>query len=399
MRARALFLGDTDADGRVTAYDARMILRTAVGLEKPDRQTLTVADIDRDGRVTAADARLALRTGVGLEKNVVAPTLPGFTGYKSVTVDVNAMYTYEKLCADLAFFRTMFPDVFSYTSLCKTADGRDLWCIVIGTGNAKKQIVADAGIHGTEYLNPAAVMSAVEYYLRSYDTVVYNGKTVRQLLADTDLYILPMFNPDGIAISQFGLSGLKTEAMKQKVTSVYNKNVQAGNTELSFASYLRLWKANANGVDLNRNYSFEISGKTYDNGVRMAANEDYKGNPCAPENETAAYRALLERLKNPVAVVSFHSQGSLIYWKCGQSALLIDDTQRLAETVEDVTGYYLDPDDSFVGASTDWAMVEKFIPAVTVESGRGTNPLPISDQPGIAAKLKNVLLAVAQLYN
>ena len=53
--------GDVDGDGKVTASDARLILRASVGLETLD---LERADVDGDGKVTASDAREALRTSV-----------------------------------------------------------------------------------------------------------------------------------------------------------------------------------------------------------------------------------------------------------------------------------------------------------------------------------------------
>lgn len=53
--------GDVDGDGKVTASDARLILRAAVGLETLD---LERADVDGDGKITSADAREALRTAV-----------------------------------------------------------------------------------------------------------------------------------------------------------------------------------------------------------------------------------------------------------------------------------------------------------------------------------------------
>ena len=56
--------GDVDSDGKVTASDARLILRAAVGLEEVDPER---GDIDGDGKVTASDARDALRLATGLE--------------------------------------------------------------------------------------------------------------------------------------------------------------------------------------------------------------------------------------------------------------------------------------------------------------------------------------------
>ena len=61
--------GDVDADGKVTAADARFVLRAAVGLEnvRPGSELFTDADVDGDGKLTAGDARALLRAAVGLE--------------------------------------------------------------------------------------------------------------------------------------------------------------------------------------------------------------------------------------------------------------------------------------------------------------------------------------------
>ncbi|MCH5197362.1 MAG: dockerin type I repeat-containing protein [Oscillospiraceae bacterium] len=67
-------IGDVDFDGKLTASDARWILRASVGLEKYSKDSLvfSAADTDKDGKLTAADARWTLRAAVGLE--ALAPT-------------------------------------------------------------------------------------------------------------------------------------------------------------------------------------------------------------------------------------------------------------------------------------------------------------------------------------
>ena len=65
--AAGLSAGDVDLDGGVSAADARLALRSAVGLEKLSAEKALNADADRDGKITAADARLILRKTVGLE--------------------------------------------------------------------------------------------------------------------------------------------------------------------------------------------------------------------------------------------------------------------------------------------------------------------------------------------
>ncbi|MBQ6898425.1 MAG: hypothetical protein IJN70_05530 [Clostridia bacterium] len=67
------YLCDADSDGTVTAADARLILRFAVGIEYTDgfgwmnSLDALYCDADKSSAVAAADARIALRTAVGLE--------------------------------------------------------------------------------------------------------------------------------------------------------------------------------------------------------------------------------------------------------------------------------------------------------------------------------------------
>lgn len=53
--------GDADGDGKITAADARQILRASVGLENIP---VEVGDINGDGKITASDAREALKKSV-----------------------------------------------------------------------------------------------------------------------------------------------------------------------------------------------------------------------------------------------------------------------------------------------------------------------------------------------
>ena len=63
-RANHPLRGDMDVDDRVTAEDARLLLRQSVGLESKSKDREW--DINGDLRLTPEDARLALRTAVGL---------------------------------------------------------------------------------------------------------------------------------------------------------------------------------------------------------------------------------------------------------------------------------------------------------------------------------------------
>lgn len=60
-------MGDVVYDGVVTAEDARICLRAAVGLENLNPTEFEACDIDADGALTGGDAREILRFSVGLE--------------------------------------------------------------------------------------------------------------------------------------------------------------------------------------------------------------------------------------------------------------------------------------------------------------------------------------------
>ena len=61
-------LGDVDGDGKVTAADARLVLRRAALLVTFTVEQDWLADVDDDGDVTAKDARIILRVAAGLEE-------------------------------------------------------------------------------------------------------------------------------------------------------------------------------------------------------------------------------------------------------------------------------------------------------------------------------------------
>lgn len=66
--ANAALVGDvTGADKKVTAADARLILRVSVALDTLTEDLISIADANEDGKITAADARDVLRMSVGLE--------------------------------------------------------------------------------------------------------------------------------------------------------------------------------------------------------------------------------------------------------------------------------------------------------------------------------------------
>ena len=63
--------GDVQPDGKITASDARVILRIAAKLENPDEVTKESADINSDGKVTSSEARSVLRFAAKLDSKII----------------------------------------------------------------------------------------------------------------------------------------------------------------------------------------------------------------------------------------------------------------------------------------------------------------------------------------
>ncbi len=65
-----IVIGDTSPDGKITARDARAILRISARLDKPDDIIKESADINRDSKVTSKEARSVLRFAARLQSKI-----------------------------------------------------------------------------------------------------------------------------------------------------------------------------------------------------------------------------------------------------------------------------------------------------------------------------------------
>ena len=96
----ATALGDIDKDGIVSAADARLALRAAVGLEKLTEEEKALADVDGISGITSADARLILRVAVGLEKLDHTHSFGKWTVTKAATCTTDGVQTRKCACGE-----------------------------------------------------------------------------------------------------------------------------------------------------------------------------------------------------------------------------------------------------------------------------------------------------------
>ena len=68
------------------------------------------------------------------------------------------IYTYEEMQEDIAQMQARYPGLFHAGVTGQSADGRNLYELILGNSSAPKSILIHAGIHAREYINPYLVL-------------------------------------------------------------------------------------------------------------------------------------------------------------------------------------------------------------------------------------------------
>lgn len=298
----------------------------------------------------------------------------------------SSLYTYGEFQRDMAVIKKNAGAALSVDEIGQTVDGNKLYDFRVGNPAAERHLLVFGGIHAREYITAQLVMRQLVQLLSDQSmNGSYENMAVRELLSNTEIHFIPMANPDGIGISQLGLEGLRTEAVRETVRQIASKDGKAL-TE----AYLRQWKSNANGVDLNRN--FDALWESYNDHLGHASADHYKGTAPECELESKALADLTRQFQFD-ATLSYHTQGEVIYWNFGQEGELKDMSLLLANRVSELTGYRLDG--NFQALDTagykDWAISKMGIPSLTIEAGHGGNPVDPAQMDAIWRENKDVV--------
>ncbi|SFG05597.1 M14 family zinc carboxypeptidase [Oribacterium sp. WCC10] len=307
-------------------------------------------------------------------------TLP--SGYHFNNIDA---YTYQNMVDDLSVMQSVYPEM-KMDVLATTPDNRNIYHVVVGNPQASHKILVHAGIHAREYIVCQVVMRQMASLLEMQKNgEVYNGCAVKDLLQNTCIHFVPMVNPDGITLVQGGIDALNTDAAKMSVLKIAEMD---GATDL--AAYLKTWKNNINGVNLNRN--FDANWEQASEKVAHPSSMNYKGTSaeCEIESKTLAD---LARSIMPEVTLSYHTQGRVIYWYFGETGTYKDRGFNLANIVHNNTNYSISNSWSEKDAAgfKDWAVQKLDIPSVTIECGLGTSPVEESQINRIWAENDGIL--------
>jgi murein tripeptide amidase MpaA len=242
--------------------------------------------------VDEGEVILLQRSGLNILSIRALPSPPSRQN-KNLSVpsrEVNGAYhSYSEVNQFLEDLASQFPDKTALVNLGRSVEGREIRGIKISdnasTEENEPNIYFLGCHHAREWISVEIPLLFARHLLNKYST----NPTIRTLVNQSQIYIIPLVNPDGL--------------------------------EFSIYTY-RMWRKNRKyhgnftwGVDLNRNYGYQW-GYDDEGSSPDPSGETYRGSSPFSEPETAAVRNFM--LTNiPAGCISFHNYGYLILYPWG----------------------------------------------------------------------------------
>ncbi|MBQ7563167.1 MAG: hypothetical protein IJT16_04155 [Lachnospiraceae bacterium] len=279
-------------------------------------------------------------------------------------VQLTSTYTYAEMCQDIAELTQAYPGIVSSGAIGTSVLGNSIPLIILGNPAAPHNIMIQSSIHGREYIVTQTTMATIEYYAMQFAAGNY-----ADVLASTCFYIVPMANPDGVT-------------MAQAIDSS--------------------WKANANGVDLNRNFPtlWELT-----KGAAAPGAAKFKGFLPGSEPETQALMSLA-MARDYCCYLNYHQQGNIIYYDDDLTSPVVSAlSTALAKTVGAINGYGLvNTAGSNASGTTTYGGFGDFVllglqkPGITVECGSAYGAAGQGQAASIFQRNAESWAAVARLF-
>ncbi|NHL37321.1 LysM peptidoglycan-binding domain-containing protein [Clostridium botulinum] len=281
-------------------------------------------------------------------------------------VDTNVNYTYEIMEKDIMALKERYPFI-QVGVAGKSVLGKNLYYIKLGDGS--NEVFYNGAHHALEWITALLLMKFIEDFSRAYsEGIKIKGYNIKDIWNRSSIYIMPMVNPDGVDLVINGL---------QRNNPYYDDLIKWNNGSTDFS---KNWQANIKGVDLNHNYNAswyesKIAEESY--GVYGPGPTRYGGPYPESEPESRSV-ADFTRNHNFRLILAYHSQGEVIYWTYRD--IIPPSAREIGELFSKVSGYELSETvgiASYAGYK-DWFIAQFKRPGFTIEVGKGTNPLPLS---------------------
>lgn len=306
--------------------------------------------------------------------------------------------TYQELLDELDDMVTQYPDLISArapisdfltegqpdTSVTPSIGSNPIYWLKISDNpnneEAEAQILYTSIHHAREPMSLMQLVFYMWYLLENYE----DDPEVQAIVNNTELYFVPVVNPDGYLFNQV--------------------------TDPNGGGLWRKNRKNGNGVDNNRNYDYHINGDPNDGswgGPGSSSNpntQTFHGSGPFSEVENQAIKWFVEQ-HNFVLALNNHTFGQLLYYPFGYADVATPDDalyQGLGAELTSVNGYNALRDSPFSGDSDDFMYgtvgTHEKIFAFTPEIGSSFWP-PASTIIDTAKDMMFLNLTAAQIAN
>jgi carboxypeptidase T len=312
--------------------------------------------------LSTASSQIAQKNDLAL-KTVREQRLRDIQNHFPIMTPTGLYHTYDEMTVLLQGLATNHSDIMSLTSIGKTYEGRELWMVKL-SDNVNQQenepeLLFMGAHHGNEKPSYEVLIYFIQYMVEHYENS--SAEEVQDAINNTQIYILPMVNPDGV----------EAGTRKNRVPNHGSFGYQTEITSL--------------GVDLNRNYGYRwflfylfplkyISSTSY-----FDRSDSYRGKQPFSENETQAIRQFVDT-HNITISISYHTYGELILYPWGYTLIPTKDNSvfvSIGENISNINHYTLARSITLyptLGDACDWMYGTREMLAYTIELGDSFAP-------------------------
>lgn len=231
-------------------------------------------------------------------------------------IDTKKPESYSSLLDVITKLRSEYSDTLKLFTLGYSEAGKAIPMLTMGNGEKKALVVG--AIHAREHLTTKYLLRVIEDYCYAIENGdgSFGGFDLNKLFSQYTLYIVPCVNPDGLEIVRSRLAP--------------KKNV--------YIDKLEDYKANYNGVDLNRN--FPLAWEQIDNGITRPSGYFFKGHKSGSEKESQSLMKLCEENVFDF-LLSVHVKGNCIFWGDQYNENYNGIYKAFAEDIANSSGLYM----------------------------------------------------------
>lgn len=353
---------------------------------------------------------LLLLLGMVLPTSANTPCLPSMTPVE----ENDFFYTYETFVELLSLLQTQYPQIFSYRSLAQTYQGRDVWLVKISDNvlenESEPQILFMGGVHGNEKPGFQTVIYSLRSLVENYTTPQVNDSftlRIRSIVNTTELFFIPMVNPDGITASTrkncrpneclFGETTLRGVDINRNYDYNWEDAERHPLRYIVIPRTREQWRLLFSGEITI--YPFERTSIRYpflDFGSILHLGY-YRGPEAFSEPESSAVKDFIENHHVTISV-DYHTYGEKIIYPQPWRYTNPDDNSTfvsLAENVSKINGYRFNPRINWSNISGNypyWAYTTQGIFPLTIELCNSSKQNKDPDQPYLLNVFYNHLL-------